>query len=212
MGTPVKKLVAELHRLYPDATAELNFTTPLELLVATILSAQSTDKRINQITDTLFEKYRTAEDYATVEPEVLEEDIRSSGFYRNKAKSLIGMGGRLVEEFGGEVPTTSEELITLPGVARKTANVVLGTAYGIASGVVVDTHVKRLAFRLGLSSAKTPVKVERDLMEALPQGEWVFVAHALIWHGRRVCDARKPACDECTLASFCPKNGLAESA
>ncbi len=208
MGAPVNKLIAELHRLYPDATAELDFSTPLELLVATILSAQSTDKRINQITETLFEKYRTAEDYARAETEVLEEDIRSSGFYRNKTKALIGMGRHLVDDFGGQVPTTSEELVTLPGVARKTANVVLGTAYGIASGVVVDTHVKRLSFRLGLSSSTTPDTIERDLMDALPQDEWVFTAHALIWHGRRVCHARKPACDDCTLRGLCPRHGL----
>ena len=211
MSAPVKKLITELHRLYPDATAELDFSTPLELLVATILSAQSTDKRINQITETLFEKYRTAEDYARAETEALEEDIRSSGFYRNKTKALIGMGRHLVDDFGGQVPTTSEELVTLPGVARKTANVVLGTAYGIASGVVVDTHVKRLAFRLGLSSSKAPDTIERDLMEALPQGEWVFAAHALIWHGRRVCHARKPACDDCTLRGFCPRHGLEDA-
>ena len=208
MPASVKKTLAELHRLYPGATAELDFSTPLELLVATILSAQSTDKRINQITETLFEKYRTAEDYACAETEVLEQDIRSSGFYRNKTKALVGMGRHLVDDFGGQVPMTIEELVTLPGVARKTANVVLGTAYGIASGVVVDTHVKRLAFRLGLSSSKTPDKIERDLMDVLPQGEWVFAAHALIWHGRRVCHARKPACDACTLRGFCPKHGL----
>ncbi len=202
------KLVRELHRLYPGATAELDYSSPLELLVATILSAQSTDVRVNEITKALFQKYRTAADYAEADPEVLEEEIRSSGFYRNKTKSLIGMGRRLVDDFGGEVPTTIEELITLPGVARKTANVVLGTAYGLASGVVVDTHVQRLAHRLGLSVAKNAKKIEEDLMEVLPQDEWIFSAHGLILHGRRVCSARKPLCHECSLAPMCPKEGV----
>ncbi len=208
MAASVKGLLAELHHLYPDATAELDYKNALELLVATILSAQSTDQRVNQITKSLFQKYRTAQDYADAEPSVLEKEIRASGFYRNKAKSLIGMGRHLVEDYGGEVPRTIEELITLPGVARKTANVVLGTAYGIASGVVVDTHVQRLAHRLGLSAAKNAKKIEQDLMEALPQDEWIFSAHSLILHGRRVCSARKPLCHECSLAPMCPKEGV----
>lgn len=208
MAASVKGLLAELHHLYPDATAELDYKNPLELLVATILSAQSTDQRVNQITKSLFQKYRTAQDYADTEPSVLEKEIRASGFYRNKAKSLIGMGRHLVEDYGGEVPRTIEELITLPGVARKTANVVLGTAYGIASGVVVDTHVQRLAHRLGLSAAKNAKKIEQDLMEALPRDEWIFSAHGLILHGRRVCSARKPLCHECSLAPMCPKEGV----
>lgn len=208
MAASVKDLLAELHHLYPDATAELDYQNALELLVATILSAQSTDQRVNQITKSLFQKYRTAQDYADAEPSVLEKEIRASGFYRNKAKSLIGMGRHLVEDYGGEVPRTIEELITLPGVARKTANVVLGTAYGIASGVVVDTHVQRLAHRLGLSAAKNAKKIEQDLMEALPRDEWIFSAHGLILHGRRVCSARKPLCHECSLAPMCPKEGV----
>ena len=204
----INALIPELHRLYPDADAELRYSTPLELLVATILSAQSTDKRVNLITVPLFKKYRTARDYAEAAPAVLEEEIRSSGFYRNKTRALIGMGQALVENFDGELPTTIEELVTLPGVARKTANVVLGTAYGIASGFVVDTHVKRLAFRLGLSAAKNPDKIEQDLMQAVPQEEWVFGGHALILHGRRVCKARRPLCDVCGLAELCPRNGV----
>ena len=202
------ELVSALHRHYPGATAELDYSSPLELLVATILSAQSTDKRVNEITRPLFEKYRTAGDYAEAASGVLEEEIRSSGFYRNKTKLLIGMGKALVEHFDGEPPRTIAELTTLPGVARKTANVVLGTAYGIAEGVVVDTHVRRLSQRLGLSSSDTPTKIEQDLMKVLPQDEWVFAAHALILHGRRICVARKPRCDECELVSLCPQNGV----
>jgi endonuclease-3 len=206
--TPTAELVGVLHRLYPGATAELEYSSPLELLVATILSAQSTDKRVNEITRSLFKKYRTASDYAEAAYEVLEEEIRSSGFYRNKTKSLIGMGKALVWHFGGEPPRTIVELTTLPGVARKTANVVLGTAYGIAEGVVVDTHVRRLSLRLGLSSSDKPTKIEQDLMTVLPQDEWVFAAHALILHGRRICVARRPRCDECELLSLCPQNGV----
>ena len=202
------KLVRELHRLYPGATAELDYSSPLELLVATILSAQSTDLRVNEITKALFRKYRTAGDYAEADAEVLEEEIRSSGFYRNKTKSLIGMGKVLVEDFDGEPPRTITELTTLPGVARKTANVVLGTAFGIAEGVVVDTHVRRLSQRLGLSSSDKPTKIEQDLMAVLSQDEWVFAAHALILHGRRICVARRPRCDECDLLSLCPQNGV----
>ena len=201
-------LVGALHRLYPGATAELDFSSPLELLVATILSAQSTDKRVNEITRSLFKKYRVASDYAEADPAVLEEEIRSSGFYRNKTKSLIGMGKALVEDFDGEPPRTIAELTTLPGVARKTANVVLGTAFGIAEGVVVDTHVRRLSQRLGLSSSDKPTKIEQDLMAVLSQDEWVFASHALILHGRRICVARRPRCDECDLVSLCPQNGV----
>jgi endonuclease-3 len=202
------ELVSALHWLYPGATAELDYSSPLELLVATILSAQSTDTRVNEITKSLFEKYRNAGDYAEAASGVLEEEIRSSGFYRNKTKSLIGMGKALVEHFDGEPPRTIAELTTLPGVARKTANVVLGTAYGIAEGVVVDTHVRRLSQRLGLSSSDMPTKIEQDLMKVLRQDEWVFAAHALILHGRRICVARKPRCDECELVSLCPQNGV----
>ena len=201
-------LLGALHRLYPGATAELDYSSPLELLVATILSAQSTDKRVNEITRSLFKNYRAAGDYAEADPEILEEEIRSSGFYRNKTKSLIGMGKALVEHFDGEPPRTIAELTTLPGVARKTANVVLGTAYGIAEGVVVDTHVRRLSQRLGLSSSDKPAKIEQELMAVLSQDEWVFAAHALILHGRRICVARRPRCDECELLSLCPQNGV----
>lgn len=208
MSPAVAEFLKQLHRLYPDATAELDFSTPLELLVATILSAQSTDERVNQITKDLFQTYRSADDYAAADPEVLEEEIRSSGFYRNKTKSLIGMGKALVENFDGRLPRTIEELVTLPGVARKTANVVLGTAFGIAEGVVVDTHVRRLSQRLGLSAQSNPVKVEKDLMEALPRAEWIFAAHALILHGRRVCTARRPSCEECDLEALCPRIGV----
>ncbi|MDX1384135.1 MAG: endonuclease III [Thermoanaerobaculia bacterium] len=201
-------LARELHRLYPDADCELDYETPLELLVATILSAQSTDQRVNRITRSLFRSYRTAADYADADPEVLAEEIRSSGFFRSKTERLIGMGKKLVADHGGEVPANMESLVALPGVARKTANVVLGTAFGIADGFVVDTHVKRLAGRLGLSEEEAPEKIEQDLMAAFPRDEWVFLAHALIWHGRRVCSARRPRCDECGLAELCPKVGV----
>jgi endonuclease-3 len=204
------EVVAALHRLYPDADCELRFESPLELLVATILSAQSTDKRVNEITHDLFRKYRCAEDYAKAEPAGLEDDIRSSGFFRMKAKNLIGMGRALVEEHGGEVPRDMEALVRLPGVARKTANVVLGTAFGMAEGVVVDTHVKRLALRLGLSASDRPEQIERDLMAVLPVEEWIFAAHALIWHGRRVCVARRPLCSSCGLSELCPRIGVEE--
>jgi endonuclease-3 len=203
-------LVAALHRLYPDADCELRYESPLELLVATILSAQSTDKRVNEITRDLFRKYPSAEHYADAEPATLEQDIRSSGFYRMKAKSLMGMGRALVEEHGGEVPRDMHALVRLPGVARKTANVVLGTAFGMAEGVVVDTHVKRLAHRLGLSTNDRPEQIERDLMQLLPVEEWIFVAHALIWHGRRVCVARRPSCSSCELSGLCPRIGVEE--
>jgi endonuclease-3 len=205
----IERLIVELHRLYPDADCELDWRNPLELLIATILSAQSTDKRVNLVTRELFEKYPTVEAFASAETEEFQKDIQSTGFYRQKSKNVLATARMIVDEFGGQVPETLEQLVQLPGVARKTANVVLGTALGKAVGVVVDTHVKRLAYRLGLSRETDPVKVERDLMDALPNSEWIFVAHALIWHGRRVCAARKPKCDECGLASSCPRNGLA---
>jgi endonuclease-3 len=204
----ISRIVELLHDLYPDAETELDWKTPLQLLFATILSAQSTDKRVNEVTPGLFEKYPTVEDFARADPEELEQDIQSTGFYRQKAKRLIGAAQQIVEEHDGEVPETMEELVDLPGVARKTANVVLGSAFGKPVGVVVDTHVKRLAYRLGLSQRDDPVKIERDLMEELPQNEWIFAAHALIWHGRRVCKARKPQCEECSLEPWCPRNGV----
>jgi endonuclease-3 len=197
-----------LRELYPDADCELLYRNPLELLVATILSAQSTDKRVNLVTRALFEKYRSAQDYAGADPVTLAQEIHSTGFFRNKTKSLIGMGKGLVERFGGEVPRDLEQLVTLPGVARKTANVVLGTAYGIPSGFVVDTHVKRVAWRLGLTDETDPEAIEQDLMGLFPRDQWIVLGHALIWHGRRVCHAHGPDCDHCGLAPVCLKRGV----
>ena len=182
-----KRLVALLARAHPEAECALVHSNALELLVATILSAQCTDVRVNQVTRELFKKYRRAQDYANADPKVLEQEIRSTGFFRNKARSLIGMGKTLVEKFGGEVPSTMEELLELPGVARKTANVVLGTWFGKATGVVVDTHVARLSKRLGLTRHDDPKKIEQDLMERIPQKDWIDFSHRLIWHGRKVC-------------------------
>ncbi|HEX8995055.1 MAG TPA: endonuclease III, partial [Ktedonobacterales bacterium] len=199
-----ESIVAELRRLYPDARCSLDFTTPLELLVATILSAQCTDERVNQVTKSLFQKYHSAQDYADANPETLEQDIKQTGFYRNKAKHLREAGQMIVERYGGELPRTMDELIALPGVARKTANVVMGNAFDIVEGVVVDTHVGRLARRLGLTDSEDPVKVEQDLMALLPQRDWLDLSHMLIMHGRAVCQARKPLCDQCTLVSLCP--------
>jgi len=207
-----RKDLAGLHELYPDADVELRWETPLELLVATILSAQSTDERVNQVTEDLFAKYRTARDYAEADPAAFQEEIRSTGFFRQKGKNVQGAARKIVEDFGGEVPETMEALVILPGVARKTANLVLGTAFGKAEGVVVDTHVKRVAYRLGLTLETAPEKVERDLMDLLPRDEWIFAGHALILHGRRVCVARKPRCSQCGLAEHCPRNGVEASA
>ncbi len=202
------EIVARLREMYPDARCSLDYDTPLQLLVATILSAQCTDERVNIVTRQLFQKYRTVEDYARVPQEELEQDIRSTGFYRNKAKAIRQAAQLLLDEFGGEVPRTMEELVRLPGVARKTANVILGNCWGIASGIVVDTHVARLSRRLGLTEHQDPEKIERDLMELIPQQEWIFLGHALIYHGRRVCEARKPRCTECRLAALCPSANL----
>lgn len=202
-------VLAALHAEYPDADCELRFRNALELLAATILSAQCTDVRVNKVTEELFREYKTADDYADAKPGVLEEEIRSTGFFNNKAKALRGMGAALRDRFGGEVPRTMDELLTVPGAARKTANVVLGTAYGIPSGVVVDTHVLRLSARLGLTAETTAVKVERDLMALVPKDEWIFFGHAIIWHGRRVCSAKKPACEGCVLERLCPSAGKA---
>ncbi len=196
-----------LEELYPDADCELNWRTPLELLIATILSAQSTDVRVNMVGEVLFEKYKSAKDFAEVDLLELQDDVRQTGFFRQKAKNVQNTCKILVDKHAGEVPRTMEELLELPGVARKTANVVLGTAFKKPLGVVVDTHVKRLAFRLGITEETKPPKVEKDLMARLPQDRWIFGAHAIILHGRRVCDARKPKCDECTL-SECPRNGV----
>ncbi|MCY3932894.1 MAG: endonuclease III [Acidobacteria bacterium] len=206
----LQEVLAELERLYPDADCELRHENALQLLIATILSAQSTDVRVNQVTETLFARYRSAEEFAGADPAVFEQEIRSTGFFRQKTKSVLGAARKIVADFGGEVPDTIEELITLPGVARKTANVVLGTWFRKPVGVVVDTHIGRLARRLGITRETDPVKVERDLMNRLPQDRWIFMGHAIIWHGRRVCSARRPDCANCTLADWCPRNGLAD--
>jgi endonuclease III len=198
------EVITRLKREYPDAATELDWHTPLDLLVATMLSAQSTDVRVNGVTKTLFEKYRTAQDYAEADPEELEDEIRAVGFFRNKARALRGMGRALVEEHGGEVPRTMEELVRLPGVGRKTANVVLGNAFGVDEGVVVDTHVRRLVERLGLSHERDPEKIERDLLQLVPEGERTLFSHLLIFHGRRVCKSRKPDCPNCVLDDVCP--------
>jgi endonuclease-3 len=201
------RLSPHLAELYPALKISLDWTNPLELIVATILSAQCTDERVNRVTADLFKSYRTPRDYAEVNREELEEAVRPTGFYRNKAKSLQGMAARVVDEFGGEIPDTMEDLLTLPGVARKTANVVLSNAFGIHVGVVVDTHVKRVANRLGLTDETDPVKVERDLMEVLPEAEWHPFAWRLILHGRTVCKSRRPACGDCPVRDLCPSAG-----
>jgi len=203
---PADEVAGRLRAEYPDADTELRWGTPLDLLVATMLSAQSTDVRVNGVTGTLFRKYRTAQDYAAADPEELEREIRPVGFYRNKARALMGMARMLVEEHGGEVPRTMQELVALPGVGRKTANVVLGNAFGVDEGVVVDTHVRRLSNRLGLSREHDPEKIERDLLEVVPEGERALFSHLLIFHGRRVCKARKPDCPECVLNDLCPSS------
>jgi endonuclease-3 len=189
---------------YPDARTELVWSNPLELLVATILSAQTTDVQVNRVTENLFSKYRTAEDYADSSLDELEENIRPTGFYRNKARSLRGMARALVEEHGGEVPRTMSELVALPGVGRKTANVVLGNAFGINEGIVVDTHVRRVSDRLGLTEGSDPAKIEQELMRLVPEGDWTIFSHLLILHGRRTCKARKPDCPNCILNDICP--------
>lgn len=201
---PIDEVIVCLKEAYPDARTELNWKDPLQLLVATILSAQSTDVRVNQVTKGLFEKYRTAEDYAEAELDLLEEEIRSVGFFRNKARSIKGMARALVEEHAGEVPRTMEELVRLPGVGRKTANVVLGNAFSVNVGVVVDTHVRRVSGRLGLTTHHDPEKIERDLLKIVPEEERALFSHLLIFHGRRVCKARKPDCPDCILNHVCP--------
>jgi endonuclease-3 len=195
-----------LRKRWPDARCTLDFENPLELLVATVLSAQCTDERVNKVTKNLFKKHKTARDYAAVKPQELEQDIRSTGFYRNKAKSILGTAKILQEKHEGRVPDTMDELVELPGVARKTANVVLGTAFGKAEGVVVDTHVHRLSKRLALTEHDDPVKIERDLMTLFPRRDWTALGHALVLHGRHVCRARKPLCGECTLNDICPSS------
>ncbi len=211
------EIVRRLRAAYPAAKCSLDFQTPLQLLVATILSAQCTDERVNAVTPALFAKYPDVEAFANADLSELEQDVKQTGFYRNKAKNIREAARQIVERYGGEVPRAMDELITLPGVARKTANVVMGNAYGIVEGVVVDTHVGRLSQRLGLTKNDDPVKIEQDLMALLPQGDWLDLSHLMIYHGRAVCQARKPLCEECVLLELCPTgkqrlSGLAEPA
>ena len=201
-----RKIIARLKREYPDATCALHHSSALELVVATILSAQCTDARVNMVTPHLFTKYRTAADYAAADPRVLETEIQSTGFFRNKTKSIIGMAQALVERHGGEVPQTMEELTALPGVGRKTANVILGTWFKKNEGVVVDTHVHRLSRLLRLTRQDDPVKIEQDLMEIVPRADWTWFSHTLIQHGRNVCIARRPKCADCVLNQLCPSS------
>jgi len=201
---PAEETIARLKSEYPGAKTALDWKNPLELLVATILSAQTTDVRVNAVTPTLFAKYPTAAAYAAADPTELEEDIRPTGFFRNKAKSLRGMARALVDDHGGEVPRTMEDLVALPGVGRKTANVVLGNAFSTDEGVVVDTHVRRLSNRLGFTTHNDPEKIERDLMQTVPKRDWTVFSHLLILHGRSVCKARKPACSDCVVNDLCP--------
>ena len=197
------KILSLLDVMYPNVTCELHHETAWQLLVATILSAQCTDKRVNMVTRGLFQKYPTVHDFAAVSPEELGQDIKSTGFFNNKAKSIIGAAKRVIAEFGGEVPRTMEEMLTIPGAARKTSNVVLGTVYGIASGLVVDTHVQRISRRLDLTKEEEPVKIEKDLMKLIPQSRWILFSHQIIHHGRRLCVARNPKCAECLLDPVC---------
>jgi len=212
MITDLKKRTAEiikrLKKAYPDAHCALNHTNPFELLIATILSAQCTDERVNIVTADLFRKYRGPEDFVKVSQQELEKDIHSTGFFRNKAKNIKAASQRLSDVYGGKIPQTMDEILTLGGVARKTGNVVLGNAFGIASGVVVDTHVSRLSQRLGITEQKTPEKIERDLQELVPKKDWVMLSHWLIYHGRQICHARKPKCLDCVLSDQCPSYRL----
>jgi endonuclease-3 len=201
-----RRINRELGELYPDAHTELNFTTPLELLVATILSAQTTDKRVNMVTPVLFARYRSAADYAAADRDEVEKIIVTTGFFRAKTTSIIGLGQALCERFGGDVPRKLKDMVTLPGVGRKTANVVLGNAFGIP-GITVDTHFGRLARRFGWTKADDPVKVEQEVGALFPKSEWTMLSHRLIWHGRRVCHARRPACGACGIAALCPSYG-----
>lgn len=199
----VRAILVKLNEAYPAAECALTHENPFQLLISTILSAQCTDVRVNRVTQTLYKKYRTPKDFALASPLELEQEIRPTGFFRNKTKSIMGASKKIVDDFGGQVPRTMEELLTLPGVARKTANVVLGSGFGIASGIVVDTHVLRLSERLDLSRNTDPGKVEQDLVRIIPQDRWILFSHQLIWHGRQVCRARNPKCLECTLEPLC---------
>ena len=200
----IRPIIAKLRRRYPEARCALDHQDPLQLLVATILSAQCTDERVNIVTKDLFQKYDSAADYADANPAVFEQEIKSTGFFRNKTKSVLGMAQALLQRHGGQVPSTMEELTALPGVGRKTANVVLGTAFGINAGVVVDTHVNRVSNRLALTKQSDPVKVEQDLMRLVPRKEWTDFSHLLIHHGRQICVARKPRCEICPVNDLCP--------
>jgi endonuclease-3 len=206
-----KKILSRLASTYPDAHCELNFTSPLELLVATILSAQCTDKRVNIVTTELFKRYRTAKDFAEAPLADLEQAVKSTGFFRNKAKNIKACCSALVAKHGGEVPRSMEELHALDGVGRKTANVVLGNAFNINVGIVVDTHVTRLVNRLGLTKQTDAVKIEQELMPLVPREHWMMLSHWFIWHGRRRCDARKPDCNQCEIVKFCPQLGISNS-
>jgi endonuclease-3 len=203
-----QKIISALKRVYPDAHCELDHASPLQLLIATILSAQCTDKRVNIVTAELFKKYRNATDFADADIAALENDIRSTGFYKNKAKNIKACCAALAEKFNGKVPRTMDELHALAGVGRKTANVVLGNAFGINEGVVVDTHVSRLSNRFGLVKGTDAVKIEQELMKLVPQDDWALFSHLLIWHGRRRCDARKPDCAHCEIKQLCPRIGV----
>ena len=202
-----RRVNRELAKLYPDAHTELNFATPLELLVATILSAQTTDKGVNLVTPVLFARYKTAADYAAADREDMEKIIKSTGYFRAKTASLIALGQALCDRYGGEVPRRMKDLVTLPGVGRKTANVVLGNAFGVP-GITVDTHFARLAARLGWTKQTDPVKIEAEVGALFPRSEWTMLSHRLIWHGRRVCHARRPACGACGVARWCPSFGI----
>ncbi len=202
--TRLLKIIELLQEEYPKAKTSLHYSSPLEILVATILSAQCTDKRVNIVTQSLFKKYKIAEDYANVDLAELEQDIRSTGFYRNKAKNIKNAGKMLVDKFDSKVPQTMEEILELPGVARKTANIVLSNAYGVIVGVAIDTHVRRLSKRLGLTENTNPDKIEKDLMQIVPKSHWKSITNLLIYHGRAVCNARKPKCDICILNKICP--------
>ncbi len=202
------QIIKILKRAHPDAKCALNHSNPFELLIATILSAQCTDERVNIVTADLFRKYRKPEDYLKVRDTELQQDIRTTGFFRNKTKSIQGACKVLIDEFGGQVPQTMEELLRVPGAARKTANVVLGVGFGIAEGVVVDTHVSRLSQRLKLTRQKDPVRIEKDLMGLVPQKDWIIFSHLLIFHGRRICKARRPLCEECVVEKLCPSSIL----
>ena len=203
-----RDIIRRLKRAYPGAKCSLTHSNPFELLVATILSAQSTDDRVNIVTADLFRKYKKPEDYLKVSPHELEKDIHSTGFFRNKTKSIQGTARLLTEQYGGEVPQTMDELLELPGVARKTANVVLGNAFGIKAGVVVDTHVTRLSHRLALTQEKTAEKIEKDLIPIVPKKDWVIFPHLMIYHGRKICKARNPLCAKCSIEKLCPSSYL----